>query len=428
MSKIVIFILFLLYSFQSLSLDVEKTIESTITSNAKVKIGLEKLNESKELIEKSTGAKLPTVTSTISGTYSKSELETSTSTTTPETFTDKYKITVTQNLYDAGFNDLEITRSKILYDNEIINFQLTIQDLILDAINGYLTVINYQKSLEATKKNFESVSKALEEIKTKFTLGSSTLYDLQSAESSYAIANANLYSAERNYEISKKTFLRIAGIKPVNLEDIINIESNLSFINILKSSHKNNLNLKILNNNIENNKILLLKEKKSKQPSLDITGSAEYADAGRVDPGTETTNGSIALTLTIPLYQQGIDNSNIRKYYSAIIQSELNYEDYKNDIEIQLSNAFKDYNISKVNMESNLTVIQASETALKSLNEEYEIGTKTITDLVDEESKLLQANVNFLNSKKDFLVNYFVIKSLDGSLINHFQKYLPDLN
>ena len=127
MSKIVIFILFLLYSFQSLSLDVEKTIESTITSNAKVKIGLEKLNESKELIEKSTGAKLPTVTSTISGTYSKSELETSTSTTTPETFTDKYKITVTQNLYDAGFNDLEITRSKILYDNEIINFQLTIQ-------------------------------------------------------------------------------------------------------------------------------------------------------------------------------------------------------------------------------------------------------------------------------------------------------------
>ena len=42
----------------------------------------------------------------------------------------------------------------------------------LDAIEGYLTVINYEKSLEATKKNYDAVLKATEEIKTKFDLGS----------------------------------------------------------------------------------------------------------------------------------------------------------------------------------------------------------------------------------------------------------------
>ena len=36
-------------------------------------------------------------------------------------------------------------------------------------------------------------------------------------------------------------------------------------------------------------------------------------------------------------------------------------------------------------MESNLAVIRASETALKSLNEEYNMGTKTIIDIVEEE-------------------------------------------
>ena len=169
--------------------------------------------------------KLPLITSTISGTYLKADTTTTTSSTTPETFTDEYKLTITQNLYDAGINDLEIERSKILFNNELINFKNTIQDLILDAINGYLTVINYEKSLEATKKNFDSVNKAYEETKTRFDLGTATLYDLQNAEASFTTSKSNLYAAEQNVKISKKTFQRIVGLKPHKLEEIIDIDA-----------------------------------------------------------------------------------------------------------------------------------------------------------------------------------------------------------
>ena len=54
---------------------------------------------------------------------------------------------------ESDEDDLEIERSRILFNNELINFKNTIQDLILDAINGYLTVINYEKSLEIFSKN-----------------------------------------------------------------------------------------------------------------------------------------------------------------------------------------------------------------------------------------------------------------------------------
>ena len=104
-----------------------------------------------------------------------------------------------------------------MFDNEIINFKITIQNLILDAITGYLTVINYEKSLEATKKNFEVVSKALYEVKTKFDLGVSTLHELQISESSFAIASSKLFAAEQNFQLSKKSFNRIVGLKPINV-------------------------------------------------------------------------------------------------------------------------------------------------------------------------------------------------------------------
>ena len=100
--KKLLFLIFLLFSKLAFSIDIDDAIKSTIENNPKVRIAYEKLTESKELIENAYNQKLPTITSTISGTYSTSDSSTSTATTTPETFTDKYKLSLTQNLYHAG--------------------------------------------------------------------------------------------------------------------------------------------------------------------------------------------------------------------------------------------------------------------------------------------------------------------------------------
>ena len=221
-----IFIIFLIVIFNSsysYSLNIDEAIKSTIENNAKVKLALEKLEESKELVIYSSRENLPSITGTVTGTYESADTDTASTSTTPETFTDSYKLVISKNIYDAGVNKLEIERSKILYNNELVNFESTIENLILDAIEGYLTVINYEKSLEATKKNYDAVLKAIEEIQTKFDLGSATLYELQESEASFAIAKTNLFAAEQNLLISKKTFNRIVGLNAVNLDDYIEI-------------------------------------------------------------------------------------------------------------------------------------------------------------------------------------------------------------
>lgn len=418
----ILFLFFLLFSFSIFALNVEETIKSTVENNHKIRIGLEKINESKELIKKAAGELLPELSSTITGTYeSKSTLK-------DDTFSDTYKLSVSQSLYDAGYNELEIERSKILYSNEILNFQILVENLILDAILGYLTVINYEKLLDTTNKNFEVVSKALDETKTKFNLGASTLYDLQIAESSFALAQANLFSANQNLLIGKRSFKRIVGLNAINLEDVIDINNDIDLKVIEENTLKNNLSLKIIKNNIENIKILLLKEKKTKYPNLDLSANVEYSDTDRINSGTETTKGNIKFTLSIPIFQQGIDDSNIRKYHSQILQSELNLQDTIEDLMLNLANAYKDFKINESLMKANIASIKASETSILSLKQEFSIGTKTISELISEEEKLLNTKVNYFNAKKDYLMSYFKIKSLEGSLLDEFKKYLPDIN
>ena len=426
--KILIFFISIFFIKNTLALTINDSVKSTIENNKKVQIAFEKLNESKETIENAIGSKLPTVTGSISGTYSNSDRKATTGDTTPETFTDKYKISATQNLYDGGEKDLEIEKSKILYENEIINFYNTVQNLSLSAINGYLTVINYEKSLEATKKNYDSVSRFLQETKLKYELGSATITDVMNAETAFAIADTNVYSAEQNYKISLKTFKSIVGKEAIYLEDFVDLNNNLNFDNVLSNVIKNNFNILISQNKIKIKNIELAKEKSSNKATVDITASTEYSDASRIDSGTENTNASIGLTLTIPIFQQNIDKSDIRKINSQILQSEIEFEDLKESLNIEVSNYFKNYLVSKSNLNTSLLTIEYANTLLQSTQEEYNLGTKSITDLIEAETNLLNVNVEYFNANKNYLLNYFNLLALDGSLIKLFEEYLPSYN
>ena len=426
--RILLLLLLFFYSKFSFALSVDDSVKSTITNNLKVKIAFEKLNEDKEIIEEAIGKKLPTVTGTISGTYSISDTKAITGDTTPETFTDKYKISLTQNLYDGGEKNLEIERSKIIYENAIINFYNTVQELSLTAIEGYLTVINYDKSLQASKKNFDSVSRFLEEVKLKYELGSSTITELKNAESAFAIAQTNLFSAEQNYELSLKTFKSIVGEEAIDLEDYANLENDLNFEKILSKVYENNFNILVAQNNIKIKELDLSKEKSSNKASLDITASTEYSDGSRLDPGTENTNASIGLSLSIPIFQQNIDKSNIRKINSQILQTEIEYEDLKESLYIEVSNYFKDYLVSKSSLDSSSLTIDYAKTLLESTQEEYKLGTKSITDLIEAETNLLNVQVDYFNANKNYLINYFNLLALDGSLIKLFEEHLPTYN
>ena len=426
--RFLFYIFIFIYSINTYALSIDDSVKSTIANNLKVKIAFEKLNESKETIEVAVGKKLPKVTATISGTYSKSDTKAVTGDTTPETFTDKYKITITQNLYDGGENNLEIERSKLIYENEVINFYKTVQDLSLTAVEGYLTVIYYDKSLEASKKNFVSVSRFLEEVKLKFDLGSATITDLKNAESAFSIAETNLFSAQQNYDVSLKTFKSIVGKEAINLEDYVNLEDNLNFENILSKVYEDNFNILISKNNIRIKEIDLFKEKSTNKPSLDLTASTEYSDGSRLDDGTENTNASIGLTLTIPIFQQNIDKSDIRKISSQILQTEIEYDDLKESLNIEVSNYYKNYLVSQSTLNTSLLTIEYAKTLLQSTQEEYNLGTKSITDLIEAETNLLNVQVEYFNANKNYLINYFNLLALDGSLIKLFEEYLPTIN
>ena len=65
---------------------------------------------------------------------------------------------------------------------------------------------------------------------------------------------------------------------------------------------------------------------------------------------------------------------------------------------------------NKSNISSNNKQLKSIQTSLASIKEEYKIGTKTITELIEAESELLNVNVNYYTSKKDMILNNYCPK------------------
>ena len=214
-----IFIIFILFFKNAFALDISNTIKNTVNNNLKIKIALEKIHESKELISSAYGSYQPEITLNLTEKQSSTEIKTSTTTTTTNKLADTYSLSVTQNLYDGGNKNLNLEKSEILFQKQIEDFNITINKLILSAIKGYLRVQLYEKSLEVTKKNYEIVKKIYEDTLNKKNLDVATLSDLKNAESEYFLAKSNLIFAENNLSIGQKTFKRIVGLDAINLEE-----------------------------------------------------------------------------------------------------------------------------------------------------------------------------------------------------------------
>ena len=425
--RYLIFLFTIIYTFNSFSLNIEDSVKSTIENNINIKIALEEINEAKELIETSLSNYKPDLSITLSEKQISTETTTSTSSSTTNKLQDSYSFTVKQNLYRGGRNQLELEKSKILFNKQLETFYSTINDLILRAIDGYLTVQLYNKSLIAIEKNFEVVEQIYLDTLNSKELGVSTLVDLKKAESSYEKAKSNLILAKSNLEVGNKTFKNIVGLDAFDLKSIIKVNKNISSNEVLNNALKNNHNLKILNLDYEASKLDLEINKRNKYPTFDLTGNATYND-NVSSKGTETTSGSLEVTLSIPIFQKGIENSNIRKFKSKNIQADYKTVDQKELIELNSIILVNNYNVFKSQIESTLSSIEANEVTLDLIEKEYELGLRVFSDVLDQEQKLLDASLENFNRNKDFLITYFEILSLEGKLIDEFKEYLPQIN
>ena len=324
---------------------------------------------------------------------------------------------IEQNLYDFGR-----TKSLIdIADNTIFAQRADLknqeQEILLKASSIYLSLLASTEINKLAKNNLSLLQKHYQATTDKFNLGEATSTDLSLAKARYLKARSDEIKSRGNIEKERSKYFSLIGVEaPKKLffpEMVIDIPKNLK--DITKETLKGNP--KIIASGFRK-KLSFIKISSAASellPSLDLNISAQNAWA----PNTffdEYENYKMELNFKFPLYSGGYNYSNVRqKKKEAMQNSKILDYDIKNALK-EVEILWIDLNSLNAQIISINSTINANEMATEGVKKEYEVGSRTLLDVLDAEQDLLEEKVEAIKVKRDKFVTVFKLIAYIGKL------------
>jgi len=336
----------------------------------------------------------------------------------------------TNQTYSVGLRQAIYQRASLLQleqaDSSIAqaNAQLAAaqQDLLLRVTTRYFLVLGALDNLEFVQADKAAIGRTLEQAQKRFEVGLAAITDTLDAQARYDLAVSDEINAEKLLDDAREALREVTGELPVDPEIL------QSEIPLLKPDPADQDEW--VTAAIDQNPLLLAAiaatqvakqeiqvQNSGHYPSLDLTADYSYRDTqfGGFN-ALERNDSAIGLELTVPIYQGGLITSRTRQSRYTYTQTREEQEKQLRSTERSARDTYRGVisGISKVEALQNAVV--SNEKAVEAAEAGFEVGTRSIVDVLDAQRELLRARRDYARSRYDYLLDTLRLKQAAGIL------------
>jgi len=294
------------------------------------------------------------------------------------------------------------------------------QNLMVRVTEAYFNILSAQDNLDFTISEQTAIERQLEQAKQRFEVGLIAIAYVYEAQAGYDQAVADQIEAINVLDDNKEALREIIGD---NEAALLNLGSEVSFLppqpnDITKwteLANNNNLNIIAAFNQLEVSKKNIAIQQSGHLPTLDIVANYNTQDVNSTF-GLRGDTQSVGLQLNVPLFQGG-------QVYSQSKQAQFDFEVAKENllgtrrlVKRQLRNAFRDVISSLSRMRALEATVTSSKSSLEASEAGFEVGTRTMVDVLAEQRNLYRAKRDYSRSRYDYLINGVKLKQAASSL------------
>lgn len=303
-------------------------------------------------------------------------------------------------------------------------YGLAAQNLLLRTATAYFNVLRADESLKSVQANKRAVERQLEQTKQRFEVGLIAITDVHEAQAEYDRTSADEISAENtllnSYEalreltgkdVDSVAYLNADTFSPQKLEGDIKSWRNQSL--------EHNLNLHAMRIAKELAKMQIDLAETGHMPTLDLVAglgrnSTDYDYESARD--TDMNSATIGLELNVPIYTGGQISSTVKQaQFNYVIASEDLTETFRS-IESQISSGYNNVRASISSIQAYEQTVTSSSSALEAVEAGFEVGTRTIVDVLDATRNLYASENQLANARYDYIINMLSLKFSAGTL------------
>lgn len=291
----------------------------------------------------------------------------------------------------------------------------TEQGVFLAVLSSWLEVCEKDQLLLLNQDNAMRLRTYLQATQERFDAGDGTLTDVAVAESRMNEAYARLALAEANRDVAHAAYQRETGMAPFavtyptltaplprNREEAVQLA-------------EGNPDLKEAMHIEQAAEHDIDRAGSSLWPSLSLKGSMSEERSTAFGLG-KLRSDSLLLSLSVPLYQGGAEYSRLRE--AKIAKEEKRFEtlDTERLAKQRASNAWSNYYVSEKVIVASQASVNASKQALSGLEEEQIQGTRTLTEVLDAQTELFNAQISEVQAQKSVRLEAYRLLASIGRL------------
>lgn len=326
----------------------------------------------------------------------------------------EYGLILRQNLFTGGESYYSWRAARYFSDNTRASVGAFIQELKLELVQAYLTVLTREEILKHQLEQVRVLKNQLSVVKTRFEAGSAILSDVRQAEARLAASEGAAALGRSQREQALANFQRLLGpqqnlqLQWPKLPENLPANADKLFENALS----NNPSLTAAKMAIEQEKSQEGVIRSQYLPNV----SAEVRVIERDDGFNDRQRQEFVLGMSMNLFNGLQTHHDLARSRLSVRRSLEELEIVKRRLRRDSEEVFSLHVAARSNLSSLELAVKSAEEATRAFQIEYQSGSRSLSDLLNAEEDLLQSRIGLALARIDYYQSAFRIKLVEGSL------------
>lgn len=344
-------------------------------------------------------------------------------------------LSLTQKIFDMSlWRQLTLTEKQAGIQN--VSYQSSQQTLMLNAATAYFNVLRAIDALSYTESNKQAIYHQLDQTTQRFNVGLVAITDVQNARAQYDQVLANEVTARNDLDNALESLRQITGqyypeLASLNVSRFATKRPD-AVNKLLSEAEKRNLQLLTarLNQDLSREQIKLAET--GYMPTLSLNASTGVSNtdynsrpnasnalssssAGKAGNSYDGQN-QIGLSFNLPLYSGGATNSQVKQAQHNFVAASEGLESAHRSVVQNVRSSYNNISASISSVEAYKQAVVSAQSSLDATQAGYEVGTRTIVDVLNATTALYSAKQSLSTARYDYLISQLNIKYALGTL------------
>lgn len=329
-------------------------------------------------------------------------------------------LVVDQAIYAGGALVYAASLAEIGLAASLEDLRQSEQEIFLQAIQVYMNYGRDLQILELRQHNVRRLRRDLQATQDRVLLGNATATDLSLAKSQLADAEADEIQAQADVDTAAANYEQVIGVPPMADFRVPTDQPSLPFVGDSEQSAQRAL---------ESNPVILAArlrlqqatininlEKSKYKPQINARGTLKHDEFGDEFLPNERQSFVLSGHVQIPIYQGGILDSQLRV---AQFQKQRRQKDLlaqQRQVKADVLGAWAEFFAASAQWGARQTAIASAKLALQGIQEEFALGNRNLTEVLDAEQDLLETQEEALATQTDLHIAYYRLRAAKGQL------------